>query len=158
MGKRRRDKAPSLAENAFARKALEELKKIDAEAMEKKRAQLGELKEAKSSIVKRIEELNHQIKQIDDAIKAIGDVKPSQPKPRPEKKRRRDWGEVRERIANWLTTHKGEKYLAPILVEHFPELRGQQVSLILKPLRIAGRIQTDTDEGVLKTKYFVPAA
>jgi len=65
---------------------------------------------------------------------------------------------VRERIANWLTTHKGEKYLAPILVEHFPELRGQQVSLILKPLRIAGRIQTDTDEGVLKTKYFVPAA
>ena len=157
MGKLGRGKVGTLAENAFARKALEEIQKIDDEAKHKKLAQLGALKEAKDNILNRIEELKHQLEQIDKAIAVIGNIKQQQLKPKPERRRRRDWGDVRNRVANWLTTHKGEKFLAPDLVREFPELRGRQVSLFLKPLRDAGKIQTDTDEGILKTKYFVPA-
>jgi len=158
MGKLGRGKVGTLAENAFARKALEEIQKIDDEAKQRKLAQLGALKEAKDNILNRIEELKHQLEQIDKAIAVIGNIKQQpQPKPKPERRRRRDWGDVRNRVANWLTTHKGEKFLAKDLVREFPELRGQQVSLFLKPLRDAGKIQADTDEGVQKTKYFVQA-
>ena len=85
--------SPFPSDNALARQAMEAIAKIDREAQEKKRAQGEALLKARDSILGRINELNHQLAQIDQAMASItGKVAPVQPR-----HARRDFNDVRER-------------------------------------------------------------
>ena len=55
-----------------------------------------------------------------------------------------------------MAGRKGQKFAAGDLVREFPELEGVVISIFLKPLITAGHVQTDTSEGIRRTKYFVP--
>ena len=63
--------AAPLADNAIARKAIEAIQQIDKEAQERKLVQLESLRSAKAALHERINELTHQLQQIDNAIAAI---------------------------------------------------------------------------------------
>jgi len=115
---------------------------------------LQSLEAAKSTIHDRIKELNHQLTQIDEAIKSIGS---SPATARKEKRPRRSLVEVRERVGRWMQGRKGQKFKAGDLVREFPELEGVVVSVFLKPLVEGGTLSVDTSEGIRRTKYFVPA-
>jgi hypothetical protein len=142
-----------MPENALAKQALENIARIDKEAQELKLGQLESLKSAKANIVERMNELNHQLKQIDSAIAAVT----GRSAPTGERRERRDWTEDRERVGRWLVGRKGQKFQAGDLVREFPELDGQPISIFLKPLVEAGTLKTDVTEGVKRTKYFVEA-
>jgi len=165
----------NLARNAIAT-ALNVFEQIDNEAKQKKLAHRGVLEQAKANALARIEELQQQVTQLDEALAAVDSIKPSQsktaspkstrPKPTPltaaappakpaRRKALSKWGKVRKQIVRFLESHKGKKFSAPELLKEFPILKGQQISLFLKPLRIAGTIQSDVTEGVVKTKYFI---
>ena len=157
MTARNHGQAGNFADNAIAKKALDEIQKIEAEAKQKKLAQRESLEQTRASILDRIEELKHQLAQVDGALAMIDGKKPPQPKPNSgtEKKPRRDWEQVRERVLRWMEERKGEKFHARDLAKEFPELEGQQVSLFLKPLRDVLAIRTDKTEGVQNVKYYV---
>ena len=143
-------KSVSLPDNSLAKKAIETIAQIDREASEKKMAQLESLQSAKAAIHERMNELNHQLSQIESAIASI--------KGSPEKKERRarrNLDEDRERVSRWMTGRKGQKFAAGDLIREFPELEGTVMSAFLKPLVQEGKIQTDTSEGIRRTKYFV---
>ncbi|MCL2645903.1 MAG: hypothetical protein FWD61_02735 [Phycisphaerales bacterium] len=157
MTARSHAQAGSFADNAIARDALEAIQRIEAEAKQKKLAQRESLEQTRTTILDRIKELNHQLAQVDGALAMIDGKKPAQPKPvsGTEKKPRRNWDEVRERVLRWMEERKGEKFHARDLAREFPELEGQQVSLFLKPLRDVLAIRTDKTEGVQNVKYYV---
>src|SRR4051812_14213406 len=118
-------KGSALPDNAIARKALETIDQIEQEAQEKKLAQLESLTTAKVNITERIDELNHQLEQINTAIAAIkGDKGP--PK---EKRVRRNLEGERDRVARWMEGHRGEKFGAGDLTREFPELEGTPISI-----------------------------
>ena len=142
--------ATSMPDNALARQALEEIERIEAEAKQKKMAQLDGLKSARAAILERMNELGHQLKQIDAAIASVT----GQPAPSKEKRARRNWADDQQRVGRWLQGRKGEKFSAGDLVREFPELDGQPVSIFLKPLVEMGSIKTDATEGPRRTKYF----
>jgi hypothetical protein len=143
-------KSASLPDNSLARKAIEAIQQIEEEAKGKKMAQLESLQSAKAAILERQNELNHQLSQIDAAIASIKGAPVQR-----EKRVRRNLDEDRERVARWMTGHKGQKFGAGDLVREFPELEGTVMSAFLKPLVHSGRIQTDISEGIRRTKYFV---
>lgn len=145
---------PVLPDNALAKQAMDAIRKIDTEAQEKKIAQLEMLKSARASIMERVNELQHQLAQIDKASEAIT----GRPAPTGEKGNRRNLKEVRERVDRWMEGHKGQKYGAGDLTKEFPELQGVSISLFLKPLVDSGKIHTDASEGIRRTKYFMPEA
>jgi hypothetical protein len=142
-------KAP---DNALARKALEEIERIDREAQQKKESQFESLRAARAAIEERIAELNGQLKQIDDAMAHITG-KASQSA----KRQRRDLTADRERVARWMSGRAGQKFGAGDLVREFPELEGTPISIFLKPLVEAGKIKSDASEGVRRMKYYVAA-
>lgn len=146
-------KVPKLTEakeNEFAKKAFEALGRIEDEAKQKKLAHLESLNSARTAIVRRLQELKHQLKQLDEVIACLtGRSAPSEGK-----RRRKDWSEVRERVCRWLEGRRGRKFSAGDLVREFPELDGLQISLFLKPLIEAGTIKADSSEGPRRTKYF----
>jgi hypothetical protein len=146
-----RKAAAALPDNSLARKAIENIQLIEEEAKAKKMAQLESLQSAKAALHERINELNHQLVQIDNAIASIKGA----PEPKKERRPRRNLDEDRERVARWLTGRKGQKFGAGDLVREFPELEGVVMSIFLKPLMQAGHLQTDTTEGIRRTKYFV---
>src|SRR5690349_18998673 len=90
-----------VAENAIARKVLEEIQKIENEAKQKKLAQLESLQQAKANIHDRIEQLQHQLTQIDNAMSVITGGKPL-PGKAPVRRQRRNLDEVRERLVRWM--------------------------------------------------------
>jgi hypothetical protein len=143
----------TLPDNALAKQAIDAIRAIDREAQEKRLQQLEQLKAAKASIIERVNELHHQLAQIDKAMEAIT----GQPAVR-EKSERRNLKEVRERVERWMDGHKGEKYGAGDLAKEFPELEGVSISLFLKPLVESGKIHTDASAGLRRTKYFIPEA
>ena len=150
---RKTSAAPAeLPDNALAKKVLEEIQKIDADAKEKKLAQVDSLLEAKDNILERMRQLQHQLAHIEGAIGTING-KPVHPKG--EKKPRRDLEEVRIRVGRWMEGRKGQKFMAGDLTREFPELDGVAISLFIKPLVVAGTVKTDTSEGNRRTKYFV---
>src|SRR5262249_48078276 len=110
-------------------------------------------KSAKAAILERINELTHQLQQLDKAISAVT----GEPTPSREKRERRDWSETRERVGRGVEARRGEKVAAGGLVKEFPELDGQVVSIFLRPLVESGKVKTDATEGVRRTKYFVAA-
>ena len=147
---------PSLPDNALAKKVLEEIEKIDAEAKQKKLAQLDSLETAKQNILQRIRELQHQLGHIEKAMEIINDGKVVRSKPEKiEKRGRRNLDEIRDRVCRWMESHKGEKYAARDLVREFNELRDVPMSYLLKPLVQSGKIKTDLSEGPKRPKYFV---
>ena len=141
----------SPADNAIAKKALEAIQQIDKEAQAKKLAQLDELQSAKAAIHERLNDMTHQLQQIDGAIATILGQHDSAPK---KQRDRRELGDVRERVGRWLQGRKGQKFGAGDLVKEFPELDGVGISMFLKPLIGAGQIKTDVSEGIRRTKYF----
>jgi hypothetical protein len=142
--------SPFSSDNALARQTMEAIAKIDREAQQKKRAQGEALLKARDSILGRIDELNHQLAQIDKAMTAItGKAAPAQ-----SKHARRDFNDVRERIGRWLEARHGEKFGAGDLVREFPELEGAAVSYVLKPLVEGGQVRTDTADGSRRPKYY----
>ncbi len=113
-------------------------------------AQLESLQTAKAAIHERLNELNHQLEQITDAIAAIkGDT------PQKEKRVRRNLDGERDRVARWMEGRRGQKFGAGELVKEFPELDGTPISIFLKPLVETGKIKTDASDGIRRTKYFV---
>ena len=96
-------------------------------------------------------ELNHQLAQIDKALAAITGQSPAARTKRP----RRDLNEIRERVGRWMEGHRGQKFGAGDLAKEFPELEGVAVSIFLKPLIEEGKIKTDSSDGIRRMKYFV---
>jgi hypothetical protein len=147
-------KTGSMPDNALAKQALENIAKIDKEAQHRKMEQLESLKSARAAILERINELNHQLAQIDKAVSAIT----GQPLPTRgtgERKPRRNLEEVRERVGRWLEARRGQKFMARDLVQEFAELDGVAVSIFIKPLVEGGLVKTDSSDGIRRTKYFV---
>ena len=144
-------KKAALPDNSLAKKAIEAIEQIEEEAKKKKLAQLEALQSAKAAVHERMNELEHQLEQIDAAIASIKGGAPTT-----ERRPRRNLEEERERVGRWLTGRKGQKFAAGDLVREFPELEGVIISVFLKPLIQAGVIQTDTSEGIRRTKYFAP--
>jgi len=145
---------PVLPDNALAKQALDAIRQIDSEAHEKKLVQLEQLKSAKATIMARMDELNHQLGQIDKAMEAVT----GHPAPAREKGNRRDLKEVRERVARWMEGHKGQKFNAGDLVREFPDLEGVSISWFVKPLVESGKVQIDASDGAKRLKYFMPEA
>jgi hypothetical protein len=141
---------PALPDNALAKQALEAIDQIDKEAQQKKEAQAEALKKARETITDRINELNHQLAQIDKALAAIT----GQPTTRV-KRPRRDLNEIRERVGRWMEGHRGQKFGAGELQKEFPELEGVAVSIFLKPLVEEGKVSTDSSDGIRRMKYYV---
>ena len=143
---------PAVRDNALAKQTLEAIRKIDSEAHEKKLAQLEQLKTAKTTILGRVSELNHQLAQIDTAMEAItGHAAPAR-----EKGGRRSLTEVRQRVEQWMEGHKGQKFNAGDLVREFAELEGVSISFLVKPLVAAGKVRVDASDGAKRLKYFMP--
>jgi hypothetical protein len=147
-------KGNSLPDNALAKQALENIAKIEKDAQQKKLEQLEGLHTARANITERINELNHQLEQIDNAMEAVtGRAAPTK-----ERRPRKSWEGERDRVGRWMEGRHGQKFAAGDLIREFPELDGQVMSIFLKPLIEAGKIKTDTTEGVRRTKYFAGAA
>ena len=145
-------KTHSMSDNTFARKAFEEIRRIDEEATQKKMAQLESLKSARAAIMERINELEHQLTQIESVV---GTVTGRPSVARVSESERKHWDEVRgRRIARWMQGRRGQKFGAADLVREFSELDGQPVSMILKPLIEAGSTKVDASAGPKRTKYF----
>lgn len=144
-------RASGLPENALAKQALENIAKIDKEAQQKKMEQLDGLKSAKAAILERMNELTHQLEQIN---KAIG-VVTGNPTETKERRPRRSWDGERDRVGRWLEGRRSQKFAAGDLIREFPELDGQVMSIFLKPLIESGKVKTDTTEGIRRTKYYV---
>jgi len=144
----------NLADNAVAKKVLEEIQKIEAEAKQKKLEQLESLQQVKANILDRMEELKHQLEQVENAIATITGSKRASAS-QPQKRVRRDLNEVRERLVRWLEGRKGEMFMAGDLIKEFPELEGVQISMFLRTLTQAGTVKTDASEGNRRMKYFV---
>ena len=136
-----KEKSVPPAENALARKALDAIAQIEAEAQKKKEAQLEELRKAKDAIRQRQVELARQEEQIDAAIARVTGraTKTNGPK--------RNLTELRDRVVRWLSAHSGTGYSGEQMVQEFPELKGTAVSTILKPAIEAGQIVVDASRG-----------
>ncbi len=117
-------------DNALARHALEAIEQIDLESKGKKMAQVESLQAARTAIQRRIDELTHQLGQIDSAIALIKGV----PTQKRERRARRNLDDARERIERWMQGHRGRKFAAGELIREFPELDGTVMSVFLKPL------------------------
>ncbi len=136
-----KEKTVPMAENALARKALDAIAQIEADAQKRKEAQLDELRKAKEAIRQRLAELTRQEEQIDSAIARVTGktARTSGPK--------RNLTEVRDRVVRWLSSHAGTPYTGEQMVQEFPELKGTAVSTILKPAIEAGQIVIDATRG-----------
>ena len=149
---RQSKKASTTRDNSLVQSAMDAIKQIDRETKTRKLAQAEALNTASAAIERRLEELQHQLTQIDNAISTIRGTPAAQPR-----RTRRDLSEDRQRVARWMEGRKGQKFAAGDLLREFPELEGAQISYLLKPLVQDGKIHTDTTEGSRRPKYFVTA-
>ena len=141
-----------LSDNALVKQAMENIWKIDEETKQRKLEQLDTLRSAKHAIMTRLNELNDQLVQIDQAMAAVTGQESTSPRQR---RTRRNLDDVRERVARWMESRRGQQFLARDLMREFSELEGVQVSMFLKPLIEIGSIKTDVTEGMRRTKYYV---
>jgi hypothetical protein len=139
-----------MPENALAKKAMDEIGRIEREAQDKKLAQLDSLQTAKAHLLDRMRDIQREVDQIDEAISHITGKAMSK-----ERRERRDLSGERERVARWMAGRQGQQFSASDLVREFPELDGTPISIFLKPLVESGRIKTDASGGIRRTKYFV---
>ena len=154
--KRKSLSAPvDLADNAIAKKAMEAVAQIDADAKEKKLAQLESLQAARAALLQRRSDIDTQLGQIAKGISAVTG-QPSSPRPTGEKRTRRNLDELRDRVGRWMEAHKGQKYSAGDLAKEFAELESTPISYFMKLLVDEGKVKTDTGEGIRRTKYYAP--
>ncbi|HVS71913.1 MAG TPA: hypothetical protein VHQ47_11715 [Phycisphaerae bacterium] len=149
----KRNPSPQAADNAFAKKALEAIQQIDAEASRRKAEQLESLREALGNIDQRLADLSYQRQQVEEAISKItGKAAPVQRKPRG------SHDELRSRLLRWLGSHPGQWYTAGDLQREFPELEGiPSVAMFLKKPISEGAVQVDKTGGNRNTKYSASA-
>ncbi len=139
--------ATAVSENAVARKALESLAQIEEEAQELKAAQLDGLREALGNIQLRIDELEEQRRQVNNAIAQITGTTSV-------RKLRGDHGELRGRVLRWLAGHAGTWYHAAELQKEFPELESfASVAVFLKKAIDEGVVKVDKSGGNRNTRY-----
>jgi hypothetical protein len=142
-----------VAENAFARKALESLRQIEEEASRQKAQQLDGLREALKNIDDRIGDLRHQQEQIEQAIASITGKAPAAGR-RP----RSDHTELRARVLRWLSGNSGSSYTASELQREFPELEAvASVAMFLKAAMQEGKVKVDKSGGNRNTRYSAAA-
>ena len=141
-----------VAENAFARKALESLRQIEEEAARQKAQQLDGLREAIKNIDGRIADLQHQQQQIEQAIASITGRAPISRRPRS------DHSELRARVLRWLSGRSGSSYTASELQREFPELEEvTSVAMFLKAAVQEGKVKVDKSGGNRNTRYSAAA-
>lgn len=141
-----------VAENAFARKALESLRQIEEEAARQKAQQLDGLREAMKNIDERIGDLQHQQQQIEQAIASITGRAPISRRPRS------DHTELRARVLRWLSGYSGSSYTASELQREFPELEAvASVAMFLKAAVQEGKVKVDKSGGNRNTRYSAAA-
>jgi hypothetical protein len=131
--------------------ALEMIEQIDREAQERKRSQVDALQNARTKIQSRLDELNHQLEQIDHALAVIR----GRPAPSDTGHSRRNLNSIREQVFSWLRTQVGRKLVAGDIARQFPELEGTSISTLLKPLVQQQQVQVDASEGPKRPRYFV---
>lgn len=149
--------SPNLADNAYARKALDAIAAIEQEAQKKKLEQVNILREALKNIDGRIGELQHQRQQVENAIEKIMG-KPVAPVKTAKKRGRINHQELRNRVVNWLSSHPGVAYTAVQLHEEFPELEGfASIAAFLKQPIADGVIVVDKSGGNRNTRYSAQA-
>jgi DNA repair exonuclease SbcCD ATPase subunit len=137
------------ADNAFAKKALEAISQIEEEAQRKKSEQLEGLREALKNIQQRINDLEHQRTQVEEAIGRITGRAPA-----PARRTRSNHDELRGRILRWLGGHAGEWFTAGDLQREFPELeKVTSVAMFLKKPVSEGQVKVDKSGGNRNTKY-----
>jgi len=139
----------TLPDNAMAR-AIEAVQKIDAEAKQKKMVQLESLQMARAAIQKRVDELNHQVAQIDAVVASVSGTSIQR-----EKHVRKNWEIVRGHVVQWMANRKGQKFSAGDLIRAFPELEGTVMTVLFKSLLQEGKVKADISEGIRRSKYFV---
>jgi hypothetical protein len=146
-----KDAAKETGANALARKALEEIERIDREAEQKKREQVVQLQAAATNIRTRIAELQQQLDQVEAAVQNITGKAPKKAKAG-----RNNYGDLRERIVRWLGLHPGEKFGAKDLQKEFPELSSvTSVAMFLRTSIQAQQVFTERKGGPRSTVYFV---
>jgi hypothetical protein len=137
--------APDLIANT-----MDAIKAIEHESEQKKKAHADTLSAAKLKLLSRVDEIHHQILQINDALEKLTGRK-IEPKPR------RDLDEIRSRVYAWMKAHAGYNYLSADLIREFPELVGVAISVFLKPFTRAGAIKIDATHGIRRQSYYVEA-
>jgi predicted nuclease with TOPRIM domain len=129
------------ATNVLAVATLQTITKIKEKAKQEMEGQVEKLKEARAAIRERIEELEEQEAELD---KVIGEIRG-----RPTATARgtratpAETAELRKRMMNWLTVHKGEKFTGADLKKNFPELGPRSPSVVLAPEIEAGTIKRE---------------
>jgi hypothetical protein len=147
---KQKDTAKEMGENAIARKAIEEIARIDREAEQKKREQVTQLQEAAENIRKRIGELQHQLEQVEATIVRVTGKTPKS------KGVRNNHGDLRERVVRWMGSRVGEKFGASDLQREFPEMKAvTSVAIFLKKPIQEGRVLTERSNGPRSTVYSV---
>lgn len=146
----------NLADNAYARKALDAIAAIEQEAQKRKLEQVNVLRDALKNIDQRISELQHQRQQVEDAIEKIMG-KSAAPVKATKKRGRVNHQELRGRVVNWMSSHPGVVYTAVQLHEEFPELDGfASIAAFLKQPIADGVIIVDKSGGNRNTRYSAP--
>jgi hypothetical protein len=144
-------KSRRAAELPVVQSAFETLAQIEREAQERKQSQVAALESARAKIQSRLDELTHQLVQIDHALELIA----GKPKPSSPGRIRRNLNGIREQEFAWLQGQAGQNFLAGEIVRQFPELEGTSISTLLKPLVQEQKIQVDASEGPKRPRYFV---
>ncbi len=134
--------------NALVQNALESLRQIDADAKQKKLAQLASLNAARDQIAQRLKELQHQLDQIAGVFTVVRG-QPAEAKPR------RKLDGVRSEVYARLLVHKTFRFSAGEIVKEFPELKGASMSYVLGPLVKAGKVKMDKSGGIRRALYYV---
>ncbi len=148
MVKKNSPSAP--ADNAFARKALEAITQIEEEAQRRKGEQLDSLREALGNIQQRMDDLDHQRGQVEEAISRITGKSAAAPTRRP----RSNHDELRSRLLRWLAGHPNQWYTASDLQREFSELENiTSIAMFLKKSITDGLVKVDKTGGNRNTKY-----
>lgn len=144
-------------DNAIAKKALEAIAAIDAEASRKKAEQVGGLQDALRAIDARMAELKGQRQQVEEALEKIAGKKVLA-KARGPRIPRQDYQELRERLVRWMKSHAPQTYTAKELQREFPELKTfPSLVMFLKKQIEQGLVTVDKSGGPINTKYAAAA-
>ena len=129
------------ATNALAVSTLQTITKIKEKAKQEMESQLEKLKEAKTAIRERIEELEAQEQELD---KVMGEIRGHSPSaPRAARATPAETADLRRRMMGWMGAHKGEKFTGSDLKKNFPELGTRSPSVVLAPEIAAGTIKRE---------------
>ncbi len=134
--------------NALVQNALDSLRQIDADAKQKKLAQLASLNAARDQIAQRLKELQHQLDQIGKVFEVVRG-QPAEARPR------RKLDGLRQQTHAWLMDRAYSRFRAGEIAKAIPELEGANMSYLLAPLVKAGKVKMDKSGGIRRAEYYV---